>query len=85
VPSGLFAAGNQQQSRIRDLGQHLADLPAIDAWLAQDLQADKLAAKPFCPMPVLGVPGWWPANEEASFYADTGVFRPLRHAAPPTL
>jgi len=61
--------------------QHLADLPAIDTWLAQDLQADKLAAKPFCPMPVLGVPGWWPANEEASFYADTGVFRPLRQGA----
>lgn len=29
------------------------------------------------PMPVLGVPGWWPANGEAAFYADTGVFRPL--------
>jgi len=58
--------------------QGLADLPAIDAWLAQDLQAHKLAAKPFCPMPVLGVPGWWPANEDADFYADAGVFRPVR-------
>jgi len=58
--------------------QHWVDVPAIDAWLAQDLQADKLAAKPFCPMPVLGVPGWWPANQEPSFYADAGVFRPLR-------
>nr|WP_310384678.1 DUF3025 domain-containing protein [Roseateles sp.] len=35
-----------------------------------------LAGKPFVPMPVLGVPGWWPANEAPSFYADTGVFRP---------
>jgi hypothetical protein len=62
--------------------QHLADLPAIDAWLAQDLQADKLAAKPFCPMPVLGVPGWWPANEAPSFYADAAVFRPVRRPSP---
>ena len=60
--------------------QGLADLPAIDAWLAQDLQADKLASKPFCPMPVLGVPGWWPPNQEPSFYADEGVFRPVRHS-----
>jgi len=30
------------------------------------------------PMPVLGIPGWWPANEAASFYEDETVFRPLR-------
>ena len=34
------------------------------------------AAKPFAPLPVLGVPGWWPANEEAGFYDDPAVFRP---------
>jgi len=46
-----------------------------DAWLAQDLQPEKLAAKPFLPAPVLGLPGWWPANEDPNFYADTQVFR----------
>jgi len=46
-----------------------------DAWLAQDLQPEKLAAKPFLPAPVLGLPGWWPANEDPHFYADTQVFR----------
>jgi hypothetical protein len=50
-----------------------------DAWLAQDLQPDKLAAKPFLPTPVLGVPGWWSANASADFYADPQVFRPARH------
>ena len=30
------------------------------------------------PLPVLGIPGWWPANEQASFYEDTQVFRPRR-------
>lgn len=54
------------------------DLRALDAWLAADLTPEKLAAKPFRPLPVLGVPGWWPANEDAAFYADARVFRPPR-------
>ena len=54
-----------------------------DSWLAQRLSADPewLAgrpAKPFTPLPVLGVPGWWPANESTAFYADQTVFRPPR-------
>jgi hypothetical protein len=48
----------------------------IDAWLAGDVSAAKLSAKPFLPLPVLGVPGWWAANENPSFYRDTLVFRP---------
>ena len=31
---------------------------------------------PFAPLPVLGVPGWWPGNEDPSFYDDAAVFRP---------
>jgi Protein of unknown function (DUF3025) len=34
------------------------------------------ASKPFLPLPVLGVPGWWPANEDPAFYEDKQVFRP---------
>lgn len=30
------------------------------------------------PLPVLGVPGWWPPNENEGFYDDTDVFRPPR-------
>ena len=55
-----------------------ADLSAWDAWLAQAVSADRLQAKPFTPLPVLGVPGWWPANADPAFYADTTVFRPPR-------
>lgn len=36
------------------------------------------AAKPFLPLPVLGIPGWWPGNEDPAFYTDTKVFRPQR-------
>ena len=50
----------------------------IDRWLAQDLTAEKLACKPFSPLPILGVPGWWAANEDAAFYQDPDVFRPRR-------
>jgi hypothetical protein len=50
----------------------------LDAWLAQDLTPEKLARKPFSPLPLLGVPGWWLANEDPSFYADDSVFRPRR-------
>ena len=50
----------------------------MDAWLAQEIQPQPWAAKPFSPLPVLGVPGWWPANEVPGFYADTQVFRPPR-------
>jgi hypothetical protein len=50
----------------------------LDAWLAQDLTPDKLARKPFSPLPLLGVPGWWLANEDPAFYADASVFRPRR-------
>lgn len=57
------------------------DLAAWDAWLAHGLSAAQLAAKPFTPLPVLGVPGWWSANEAPGFYADATVFRPPRTAA----
>ncbi|MBV7540181.1 DUF3025 domain-containing protein [Acidovorax sp. sic0104] len=53
----------------------LADL---DGWLAHAVQPATWAAKPFVPLPVLGVPGWWPANEAPGFYADAQVFRPAR-------
>lgn len=50
----------------------------IDAWLAAELSAERLAEKPFAHLPVLGVPGWWPENEDPAFYADSAVFRAPR-------
>jgi len=66
--------------RAQAASNSIADL---DAWMAADLSADKLATKPFAHLPVLGVPGWWPANEERSFYADTSVFRAPRQSPNP--
>ena len=56
----------------------LADWHAIDPWLAEDLTAQKIAAKPFAPLPVLGVPGWCHANHAAAFYDDIKVFRAVK-------
>lgn len=55
-----------------------ASLPQLGAWLTAALDEASLTGKPFTPLPVLGVPGWWPANADASFYQDEQVFRPLR-------
>lgn len=56
----------------------------LDARMAQDLLVSEavLATKPFSPLPVLGVPGWWPSNEELSFYDDPLVFRGPRPTTP---
>lgn len=56
----------------------MGTIAELDAWVAADLSAGKLAGKPFAPLPVLGVPGWWPENENFSFYDDSLVFRPQR-------
>jgi hypothetical protein len=48
----------------------------LDTWVSEDLNAQRLADKPFAHLPVLGVPGWWAANEDPLFYADASVFRP---------
>ncbi|MFN7857910.1 MAG: DUF3025 domain-containing protein [Acidovorax sp.] len=49
-----------------------------DEWLSTAMQADAWADKPFVPLPVLGVPGWWQANADPRFYDDAQVFRPPR-------
>ena len=51
------------------------DDQALDDWLAANIQPEYLATKPYFPLPVLGIPGWWPENEDLSFYSDTQVFR----------
>lgn len=37
-----------------------------------------LTSRDLVPVPLLGVPGWWPGNEEAAFYDNTEYFRPRR-------
>ncbi|OCS45269.1 hypothetical protein BEK67_03125 [Ralstonia pickettii] len=55
-----------------------ADHPSLDAALAATLLHADLAPGNFRPLPVMGIPGWCDANEDAGFYLDTAVFRPGR-------
>lgn len=48
----------------------------LEGLLLESLKPEVLAQKPFHPLPVLGVPGWWPANDNLDFYEDQTVFRP---------
>ena len=66
----------------KDLTAHVLALPAptgampeLDRWLGGQLTSERLAAKPFTPLPVLGVPGWCTGNANFSFYDDSFVFR----------
>lgn len=56
----------------------LGSVAAADRELAGLLTPALLAAKPFTPLPVLGIPLWWTGNADVSFYDDAQVFRPGR-------
>lgn len=47
----------------------------LDATVAAALAHIPLDSRFFAPLPVLGIPGWWPANSDPSFYEDERVFR----------
>lgn len=49
-----------------------------DDLAAQALHSGIISARDLSPLPVLGVPGWYEANKEAVFYANTDYFRPGR-------
>jgi Protein of unknown function (DUF3025) len=55
-----------------------AHFNTLDTTVAHQLSASSLQPKPFAPLPVLGVPNWWSANEMPDFYNDSTVFRPPR-------
>jgi hypothetical protein len=52
----------------------------IDETVATQLAEEGLSNAGFTPLPVLGIPGWWP-QQDKEFYDDATVFRPRRKAA----
>lgn len=58
---------------------HPATAQTLDGPLAEMLAQARLRGRSsFAPLPVLGIPHWWPANADPAFYDDTTVFRPGR-------
>ena len=48
---------------------------SVESFMDRELTAEALRQKRWLPLPVLGVPGWWPDNESPEFYGDASVFR----------
>ena len=55
-----------------------ASLAEIDLALSLALDAQTLSTRAFCPLPVMGFPGWCADNADPHFYDDPAVFRPGR-------
>jgi hypothetical protein len=77
---GLTAHALVLQVQPAGLERPSAALAAsLDGRLASAI--DQLCGpRELAPVPVLGVPGWWPANEAPAFYEDTRYFRPGRQS-----
>lgn len=71
-----FANNPEQMQRLK-CGDHQAWMQ-LDAYVADLLHADWLRTKPLTPLPIMGVPGWHPKNDDPLFYEDPQVFRPKR-------
>lgn len=56
-----------------------------DAAAARFIERADLAPPLLAHLPVLGIPGWWPDNEDARFYDDAAVFRRARRCSPTAL
>lgn len=64
---------------VAETGDDTAPLNRVDESVARAWRDGRITrpAELF-PLPVLGIPGWWPANAEPTFYDDRDVFRPAR-------
>jgi Protein of unknown function (DUF3025) len=65
------------------------EMDRVDDALATSLRsafaARQLTPQTLLPLPVLGVPRWWAANEDAAFYEQPQIFRPLTPSFNPAL
>jgi hypothetical protein len=60
------------------------DFRAVDRLAAAIWRAGGPIGRPghLCPLPIMGIPGWWPGEVTDDFWADPGVFRPPRPGRP---
>jgi hypothetical protein len=71
---------------VLDVAPSAVELPPpllaaeLDARLAASIDALG-SPRALAPLPLLGIPGWWTANEDPAFYDDARYFRPGRRAA----
>jgi hypothetical protein len=66
----------------KDITAHIWLIPhdkSLSRWICE-LDASFFSQKNWLPMPILGIPNWYWANQEEGFYDDPQVFRPLPSA-----
>jgi len=79
-------AGEEPWARVAhaaSAGAQASLVEALDRPLAGTIDAESLRPDAFCPLPVLGIPGWWAANARPGFYDDAAVFRAGRARGTP--
>ncbi len=61
------------------------DLSVQDGWLSERLEACKAQWTPadLSPLPILGIPDWWPGNDQPEFYQNQKYFRRERRRQQP--
>lgn len=52
----------------------------LDELLAQRIAGQLQTPRELLPLPLLGVPGWWPVNIDPHYYADEWYFRSQKRA-----
>jgi hypothetical protein len=78
--------GVTAKALVVDVAHALLDAPMelqlaeLDARAAAHFSAPRSLAstRSLAPLPILGIPGWEPANEREEYYDDTSQFRPGR-------
>jgi hypothetical protein len=82
---GLTGKGAVFPAEEGFLAQPLEDqLEMLDRQMAARFSdpASLRSTDDLCPVPLLGVPGWWPDNQREDFYDNTRYFRPPRPSSP---
>ena len=74
----LVAPRKGMCAHVLRVPQKFENLSQLDDILSQYLNPQLLASKPYCHLPVLGIPGWCAENENTSYYQDDLVFRAKR-------
>lgn len=66
VESDFFALDEQRKNNV------------IDQYIAEAIMTENKLSLPkeMTPLPMLGVPGWWPENAHEAFYENRDYFRP---------
>jgi hypothetical protein len=74
----LVAPRKGMCAHVLRVPQPFQNCSELDLILKNYLTPQLLASKPYCHLPVLGIPGWCAENEDASYYQDHEVFRAKR-------